>query len=121
MTYVENETAIEGEVANQAPCRNTGIHHVGLHATNPVVSAEFYRDVRTRGGSGARGGSAGGTKRPRRCEATLGIAQQVTRIVRLGVSVATFGDLRELPKVADMLRNCCKTSSDLTRRVGTDL
>jgi catechol-2,3-dioxygenase len=26
-------------------CHNTGIHHVGLHATNPVASAEFYRDV----------------------------------------------------------------------------
>ncbi len=26
-------------------CRNTGIHHVGLHAQNPASSAEFYRDV----------------------------------------------------------------------------
>jgi catechol-2,3-dioxygenase len=26
-------------------CPNTGIHHVGLHATNPAASAEFYRDV----------------------------------------------------------------------------
>jgi len=26
-------------------CRNTGIHHVGLHASNPAASAEFYRDV----------------------------------------------------------------------------
>jgi catechol-2,3-dioxygenase len=26
-------------------CRNTGIHHVGLHATDPAASAEFYRDV----------------------------------------------------------------------------
>src|SRR5262245_52784655 len=26
-------------------CRNRGIHHVGLHATNPTASAEFYRDV----------------------------------------------------------------------------
>jgi catechol-2,3-dioxygenase len=26
-------------------CRNTGIHHVGLRATNPASSAEFYRDV----------------------------------------------------------------------------
>ena len=29
----------------QAGCRNTGIHHVGLRATNPAASAEFYRDV----------------------------------------------------------------------------
>jgi catechol-2,3-dioxygenase len=26
-------------------CRNTGIHHVGLHAKDPVASAAFYRDV----------------------------------------------------------------------------
>jgi quercetin dioxygenase-like cupin family protein/catechol 2,3-dioxygenase-like lactoylglutathione lyase family enzyme len=26
-------------------CHNTGIHHVGLHATNPSASARFYRDV----------------------------------------------------------------------------
>jgi quercetin dioxygenase-like cupin family protein/catechol-2,3-dioxygenase len=26
-------------------CRNTGIHHVGLRAKNPAVSAEFYRDI----------------------------------------------------------------------------
>jgi catechol-2,3-dioxygenase len=26
-------------------CHNTGIHHVGLRATNPAASAEFYRDV----------------------------------------------------------------------------
>ena len=32
----------------QAPsigCRNTGVHHVGLHASNPAVSAQFYKDV----------------------------------------------------------------------------
>lgn len=26
-------------------CRNTGIHHAGVHAKNPAASAEFYRDV----------------------------------------------------------------------------
>ncbi len=26
-------------------CRNTGVHHVGLHAKNPAASAEFYRDL----------------------------------------------------------------------------
>lgn len=30
---------------NQARCGNTGIHHVGLHATNPALSAEFYRNI----------------------------------------------------------------------------
>jgi len=29
----------------QTTCRNAGIHHVGLHATNPVETAEFYRDI----------------------------------------------------------------------------
>ena len=26
-------------------CHNTGIHHVGLHAADPVVSAKFYSDI----------------------------------------------------------------------------
>src|SRR5215472_1241104 len=26
-------------------CRNTGIHHVGLHAKEPAATAEFYRDM----------------------------------------------------------------------------
>jgi catechol-2,3-dioxygenase len=30
---------------DHATCRNTGIHHVGLHATDPAASAEFYRDI----------------------------------------------------------------------------
>jgi len=45
MTNVQTEISTKNEVANRATCRNTGIHHVGLHATNPVASAEFYRDV----------------------------------------------------------------------------
>jgi catechol-2,3-dioxygenase len=45
MTYVQPETATASEVANRAPCSNMGIHHVGLHATNPIAFAEFYRDV----------------------------------------------------------------------------
>ena len=31
--------------ADHNGCRNTGIHHVGLHAQDPSASAEFYRDV----------------------------------------------------------------------------
>jgi len=37
-------------------CRNTGIHHVGLHAKDPAASAEFYRSIlgmQIVGGSGA--------------------------------------------------------------------
>jgi catechol-2,3-dioxygenase len=26
-------------------CRNTGVHHIGLHAKDPSASAEFYRDL----------------------------------------------------------------------------
>jgi catechol-2,3-dioxygenase len=40
----------------QTTCRNTGIHHVGLHAKDPAATAEFYRDVlgmQIVGGSGA--------------------------------------------------------------------
>jgi catechol-2,3-dioxygenase len=43
-------------MVNQAGCQNTGIHHVGLRASNPAASAEFYRDVlgmEIVGGSGA--------------------------------------------------------------------
>ncbi len=31
--------------APSSGCQNTGIHHVGLRASNPAASAEFYRDV----------------------------------------------------------------------------
>ena len=38
-----------------ASCRNTGVHHVGLHAKDPAATAEFYRDtlgMQIVGGSG---------------------------------------------------------------------
>jgi catechol-2,3-dioxygenase len=44
-------TIFLGEAARNRPkeasnsCHNTGIHHVGLRATDPSASAEFYRDV----------------------------------------------------------------------------
>jgi catechol-2,3-dioxygenase len=38
-------SAKEASMRKQAGCRNTGIHHVGLHATNLAASVEFYRDV----------------------------------------------------------------------------
>ena len=38
-------SAKEASMRKQAGCRNTGIHHVGLRATNPASSAKFYRDV----------------------------------------------------------------------------
>jgi len=41
MTNVQMEISSESEVANEATCRNTGIHHVGLRAKNSVASAEF--------------------------------------------------------------------------------
>jgi len=37
-------------------CRNTGIHHVGLHVKDPAASAGFYRDIlgmQVVGGSGS--------------------------------------------------------------------
>ena len=36
--------AKEASGRKHAGCPNTGIHHVGLRATNPAA-AEFYRDV----------------------------------------------------------------------------
>jgi quercetin dioxygenase-like cupin family protein/catechol 2,3-dioxygenase-like lactoylglutathione lyase family enzyme len=46
-----SSAAFSGErswAVQQAPsagCRNTGVHHVGLHASNPAASAAFYKDV----------------------------------------------------------------------------
>jgi quercetin dioxygenase-like cupin family protein/catechol 2,3-dioxygenase-like lactoylglutathione lyase family enzyme len=40
-----DETAGEAPKVASTGCRNTGIHHVGLHVKDPAKSAEFYRDV----------------------------------------------------------------------------
>ena len=42
----------------------------------------------------------------------LGSLDKVMRIVRLGVSVATSGDVRDQPESPMPLRSCCKTCSD---------
>ncbi len=50
-TETSQGTMSLGEAAWNRPkeasvgCHNTGIHHVGLRATDPAASAEFYRDV----------------------------------------------------------------------------
>ena len=44
-TFLLNEAAWNPPKQASTGCRNTGIHHVGLRATNPAASAEFYRDV----------------------------------------------------------------------------
>jgi hypothetical protein len=38
MTNVQMEISSENEVANEATCRNTGIHHVGLHALQQLAN-----------------------------------------------------------------------------------
>ena len=43
--FLLNEAAWNPPEEASGGCRNTGIHHVGLRATNPAASAEFYRDV----------------------------------------------------------------------------
>jgi len=43
--FLLNEAAWNPPKEASRGCRNTGIHHVGLRATNPAASAEFYRDV----------------------------------------------------------------------------
>jgi len=45
----------------------------------------------------------------------LGSLDKVRRIARLGVAVATSGDVREQPKWLTALRSCCKTFSEKTR------
>lgn len=42
---VEKLLVKEASIEKQDGRQNTGIHHVGLRATNPAASAEFYRDV----------------------------------------------------------------------------
>jgi catechol-2,3-dioxygenase len=32
-------------MSKPASCRNTGVHHVGLHVKDPAASAAFYQDV----------------------------------------------------------------------------
>ena len=41
----EESLAKKASARKQAGRQNNGIRHVGLRATNPAVSAEFYRDV----------------------------------------------------------------------------
>ena len=41
----EGRLSKEASTRKQAGRQDTGIHHVGLLATNPAASAEFYRDV----------------------------------------------------------------------------
>jgi mannose-6-phosphate isomerase-like protein (cupin superfamily)/catechol 2,3-dioxygenase-like lactoylglutathione lyase family enzyme len=47
MAGVADQTEAAWNPQNQATrtCRNTGIHHVGLRATNPAASAKFYSDI----------------------------------------------------------------------------
>ena len=48
-------------------CSNVGIHHVGLYAKDPLVSAQFYRDIlgmQTVGGTPGIGASAFLSSRP---------------------------------------------------------
>jgi catechol-2,3-dioxygenase len=42
-TFYDAELAKTSKVESR--CRNTGVHHVGLHAKDPEASAAFYRDV----------------------------------------------------------------------------
>ena len=39
------QIAFERHSILRSHCRNTGIHHVGLHAKDPATSAAFYRDI----------------------------------------------------------------------------
>ena len=82
-------------------CRNTGVHHVGLHAKDPAASAEFYRDVlgmQIVGGSGpehALGASAFLCSRPD--EESLEIALFANPMyAHVAFKVASLGELRAL-------------------------
>jgi hypothetical protein len=38
-------SAKEASMRKQDDRQDTGVRHVGIHATNPTASSEFYRDV----------------------------------------------------------------------------
>jgi len=69
-TPLPGEAAWNPQSVPSMSCRNTGIHHVGLHAADPAASAEFYRELlgmEIVGGSGANhplGASAFLSSRP---------------------------------------------------------
>jgi catechol-2,3-dioxygenase len=85
----------------RASCQNTGIHHVGLRASNPAASAEFYRDIlgmEIVGGSNADhplGASAFLSSRPN--EESHEIALFANPIyAHVAFKVSTLAELREL-------------------------
>ena len=39
------DTAGNLQAKTSTACRNTGVHHVGLHVKDPAASAEFFRDI----------------------------------------------------------------------------
>jgi Glyoxalase/Bleomycin resistance protein/Dioxygenase superfamily len=41
----EEKKRTETDGPSVGGCSNIGIHHVGLYAKDPTVTAEFYRDV----------------------------------------------------------------------------
>lgn len=41
----KKSSAKKASMRKPAGCQDTGIHHVGLRATNPAASAEFYKEV----------------------------------------------------------------------------
>ena len=45
IVFPDETVAWNPPTAPPTSCRNTGVHHVGLHAKNPSESAGFYRDV----------------------------------------------------------------------------
>jgi hypothetical protein len=49
----------------------------------------------------------------------LGSLDKVTRIVRLGVLVATSGDVRDSRKSLTALQSCCRTFSEKTKTLAT--
>ena len=45
LSHHKERSSTTAPTRRKAGCQNTGIHHVGLRATNPAATAEFYRDV----------------------------------------------------------------------------
>lgn len=85
----------------QGECRNTGIHHVGLHVKDPASSAAFYRDIlgmQVVGGSGPEypyGASAFVSSRPDEESHEIALFENPT-LAHIGFKVSSLAEFRSM-------------------------
>jgi catechol-2,3-dioxygenase len=87
---------------SQNGCSNVGIHHVGLYAKDPLVSAQFYRDILgmqtvggTPDGTPALGASAFLSSRPGEESHEIALFSQ-SQFRHVAFKVASLAELKRL-------------------------